>query len=102
MWRPVLALALVPFVEHGLWMFATELFDASLPLCLRSDLVSMPLRVAAVPPYPSLQPTLAVVDVRQGLAVSVLDLAPVSVLPRGWLGSSLLRLRVVAVPWGPL
>ena len=101
-WRPVLALALTPFVEHGLWVVAIELFDPSLPLCLRSDLVAMPLRVAAVPPSPLFQPMLAVVDLKQELAVSDLDLAPVSVLSRGWLGSSLLRLRVMTVPWGPL
>ena len=100
-WRPVLALALTPFVEHGLWVVAIELFDPSLPLCLRSDLVAMPLRVAAVHPSPLFQPMLAVVDLEQELAVSDLDLVPVSVLSRGWLGSSLLRLRAVAVPWGP-
>ena len=76
----MLTLALVPFVEHGLWMFATELFDASLPLCLRSALVSMPLRVAAVPPYPSLQPTFA----EQALSAVVLALLDSLLLWWSW------------------
>ena len=90
-WRPVLALALVPFVEQCLWVVALELLDASLPLCLRSDLMAMSLEMAAVLPSPFRQPILAVAAVKQGLAVSVLDLAHVSVPSRGWLASSLLR-----------